>query len=65
MNTGMRMLMDVELDQVAGAAPNLGSYHYCSSGPAGEGVYPGYVGCTPTLRELINDFLKAGGAPGI
>jgi len=43
--TGLRELTIDELDIVSGGGDP--HYHYCSSGPAGEGLYPNYVPCNP------------------
>jgi hypothetical protein len=55
--TEVRELNVAELDRVSGAAdPN---WHYCASGPAGEGVYPNYVGCGMTWGDLVKQMVDA------
>jgi hypothetical protein len=57
MNTELRELTSAELDETAGAAPNLGGYAYCVDGPAGGGLYAG--GCPMTWGDLVNQMVDA------
>lgn len=63
MSYNTSILTDDELDSVRGADDN---YHYCSVGPAGEGLYPNYVPCTnPFIDAIVAGVTKgaSGGSP--
>lgn len=61
----MTELNDAELDSVSGG---IDGYHFCWDGPAGNGLYPSYIGCAgPTNAEVYKAFFdgfhRGGGTP--
>ena len=57
MNTAeMRVLIDAEIEQTSGAAPNLGGYIYCNEPGTHEGLYVGQCPVNPWVQWIRTYF---------
>ena len=50
----IRELNEPDIEQVSGGLQD--GYQFCVDGPAGTGVYPSYINCYPTNREVYGAF---------
>jgi hypothetical protein len=50
----IRELNESDIEEVSGGLQD--GYQFCVDGPAGTGVYPSYVNCYPSNREVVGAF---------